>query len=132
MTPILVPVEGIDASNQKLTLSIETFLVLSGEPRTNNALEAWNSSFRKMLPTKHPALLNLITRFRNEQNIAEIKVEKLMSGDVIRKPKPKYSIAIEKLVQNAKTTIETIYRSIQKNLPSMYIYPQSLCIAGLF
>ena len=29
-------------------------LVLSGEPRTNNALEAWNGSFNKFVSTKHP------------------------------------------------------------------------------
>ena len=76
--------------------------VLSGEPRTNNALEAWNGSFNKFVSTKHPALPNLITRFKDEQKNAEINVERLMSGDIIRKQKPKYSIANDKLVQNAK------------------------------
>ena len=41
--------------------------VLSGEPRTNNALEAWNGSFNKFVSTKHPALPKLITRFKDEQ-----------------------------------------------------------------
>ena len=76
--------------------------VLSGEPRTNNALEAWNGSFNKFVSTKHPALPKLITRFKDEQKNAEINVERLMSGDIIRKQKPKYSIANDKLVQNAK------------------------------
>ena len=76
--------------------------VLSGEPRTNNVLEAWNGSFNKFVSTKHPALPKLITRFKDEQKNAEINVERLMSGDVIRKPRPKYTLVNEKLVQNAK------------------------------
>ena len=39
--------------------------VLSGEPRTKNALEAWNGSFNKFVSTKHPALPKLITRFKD-------------------------------------------------------------------
>ena len=76
--------------------------VLSGEPRTNNALEAWNGSFNKFVSTKYPTLPKLITRFKDEQKNSEIVVERLMSGDVIRNPRPKYSLANEKLVQNAK------------------------------
>ena len=76
--------------------------VLSGEPRTNNAFEAWNGSFNKFVSTKHPAFPKLITRFKDEQKNAKTNVERLMSDDVIRKPRPKYSLANEKLVQNAK------------------------------
>ena len=43
--------------------------VLSGEPCTNNALEAWNGSFNKFVSTKHPALPKLITRFKDEQKM---------------------------------------------------------------
>ena len=77
--------------------------VFSGESRTNNALEAWNGSFNKFVSTKHPALPKLITRFKDEQNNADIKVERLISGDIIRKPRPNFSLANEKLVQNAKS-----------------------------
>ena len=61
----------------------------------------WNV-FNKFVSTKHPALPKLITRFKDEQKNAEINLERLMSGDIIRKQKPKYSIANDKLVQNAK------------------------------
>ena len=43
--------------------------VLSGENRTNNALEAWNASFNKFVSTKHPALPKLIARFKDEQKM---------------------------------------------------------------
>ena len=76
--------------------------VLSGKPRTNNALEAWNGSFNKLVSKKRPALPKLITCFKDEQKNGDNKVERLMSGDNIRKPKPKFSIANEKLIQNAK------------------------------
>ena len=46
--------------------------VLSGEPRTNNALEAWNGSFNKFVSTKHPALPKLITRFKDEQKTPKL------------------------------------------------------------
>ena len=49
--------------------------VLSGEPRTNNALEAWNGRFNKFVSTHHPALAKFITRLKNEQKNAEINVE---------------------------------------------------------
>ena len=50
--------------------------VLSGEPRTNNALEAWNSCFNKLVSTKHPALPKLITRFKDVQKKDEQKRDK--------------------------------------------------------
>ena len=62
-----------------------------------------NGSFHKFVSTKHPARLKLITRFEDEQKKAKNDVERLMAGDIIRKSKPKCSIANEKLVQNAKT-----------------------------
>ena len=77
---LLVPVKESDALNQKSKLN----RVLREDSRTNNALDAWNVSFKKFVSTK----------------------SRMIGADIIRR-KHKYSIANEKLVQNAKTTIET-------------------------
>ena len=98
-TFILVLVEETDSSNHADWNVFNR--VFSGEPRTNKTLEAWNGSFEKFLLTKHTALAKLITHFEDEPKNAKFNVERLTAGDIIKKSKPKKSIANEKLVQNA-------------------------------
>ena len=45
-------------------------------PRTNNAVEGWNSNFVKLVNAKHPSISKLIEKFKDEQKNAEIMVEK--------------------------------------------------------
>ena len=101
---ILVLVEDIDASNQSLTLPIGTFSIGCSAENLVRTMR-WRHGIAasiNLVSTKHPALPKLITRFKDEQKNAEINLKRLMSGDIIRKQKPKYSIANDKLVQNAK------------------------------
>ena len=60
----------------KLKFDIEDWNVFnrvpSGEPRTSNALEAWNGSFNKFKSTKHPVLPKLIKRFKDEQKMPKL------------------------------------------------------------
>ncbi len=61
----------------------------SNEPRTNNAVEGWNSNFVKLVNTKHPSLPKIIANFMDEQKNAEILVEKLIAGQPVQLVKKK-------------------------------------------
>ena len=66
-------------------------------PRTNNAVEGWNSNFVKLVNSKHPS-------FQDEQQNAEILLEKMSAGQkVARLKKAKY----QKLDKNLITMIKS-------------------------
>ena len=46
-------------------------------PRTNNAVEGWNSNFVKLVNIKHPSFPKLIENFQDEQKNAEILLQKM-------------------------------------------------------
>ncbi|XP_063727137.1 uncharacterized protein LOC134854711 [Symsagittifera roscoffensis] len=54
--------------------------VITGRPRTNNAVEGWNSNFVKLVNGKHPSFPKLIEKFQDEQKNAEILIEKMCAG----------------------------------------------------
>ena len=51
--------------------------VITGRPRTNNAVEGWNSNFVKLVNGKHPSFPELIEKFQDEQKNAEILIEEM-------------------------------------------------------
>ena len=65
--------------------------VITARPRTNNAVEGWNSNFVKLVNGKHPSFPKLIEKFQDEQKNAEIFIEKMCAGQkVSRYKKPLY------------------------------------------
>ena len=73
-------------------------------PRTNNAVEGWNSNFVKLVNSKHPSFPKLIEKFQDEQKNAEILLEKMCAGQKLARPKKaKY----QKLDKNLITMIKS-------------------------
>ena len=52
----------------------------NGRPRTNKAVEGWNSNFLKLLNGNHPSFPKLIEKFQDEQKNAEILIKKCVPG----------------------------------------------------
>ena len=79
-------------------------IVKNDLPRTNNAVEGWNSNFVKLVNSKHPSFPKLIEKFQDEQKNAEILLEKRCAGQkVARLKKAKY----QKLDKNLITMIKS-------------------------
>ena len=77
---------------------------------------------------KAPSPCQTVHTFQRRAEKMPTLMPRLMSGDIIRKPRPKYSIANEKLVQNAKkNTIETIYISIEDFMHNKFVLILEIC-----
>ena len=64
-------------------------------PRTNNAVEGWNSNFVTLVNAKHPAISKLIEKFKDEQKNTEIMVEKITAGQQIKRAKKAHYAKID-------------------------------------
>ena len=95
--------------------------MLDGEARTNNSVEGWNGNFNKFAQTKHPSLPKLIQKFREEQKNAELNVERILSGEKIRRVKQKTISCNQKLFD--------IVQSYDKENISKYLKSCTYCLS---
>lgn len=54
--------------------------ILNNEPTTNNAVEAWNSTWNKSVGTNHN-VLRVINHFKSEDSLARTKFQQVISGN---------------------------------------------------
>ena len=70
--------------------------VITGRPRTNNAVEDWNSNFVKLVNGKHPSFPKLIEKFQDEQKNAKILIEKMCAGQRVSRYKKPFYVKLDK------------------------------------
>ena len=63
--------------------------VMDRKSKTNNNVEVWNRIFNNAVNVKHPNIPKLISHFKDLQNDAELKVEKINAGEDISLKKRK-------------------------------------------
>ena len=95
-------------------------LVLEGEPRTNNGIEAFNNQISRGVAASHPTIWKIIDAFKKEITIAEQKVDAFRAGGDPPRRKRTY-IANNNALKNVVNSYATmpIYdylRSIAHNL----------------
>jgi hypothetical protein len=47
--------------------------------RTNNSVEGWNRRFNTLVGAQHPSIWTVIDKFKDEQNVSEMKLNQLIA-----------------------------------------------------
>ena len=111
--------------------------VITKKNKTNNNVEVWNRIFNIAVNTKHPSIAKLIPQFKDSQKDAELKVEKINTGEDICSRKRKLEDLHQRIhvlvssYESAKTDILSFFCGMSHNVAILSCNFKKLFICGL-
>ena len=66
-------------------------------PKTNNSVEGWHRGFMQQVSSYHPTIWKFLDALKREQDLNEINLEKINSGQEFKKTSKKYEACAARL-----------------------------------